>query len=361
MKTRFLLLILSLLWGLNVVFSQTILLPDARGEVKRKDLIHNSFDLKHSQKTIDITRGVLNKLTGIILEWDKLQPPIGFEAGFTTTEQVLHDAKYNNPNDDPNPYVAGVVEIQFTPYVEDKELGKFADYRFSSRLNIFINNFSDYLPGNPLCKYIYVKPRKINSFFGADVYQTSRDKITLIAKKGLEVFLPVSQEEYLLACIKEESEKETGNPVPGKAEYLKEIENAYRELLKVDKKEADNYRNTALKDAEEFYSTKNTSVSSGFKKELETMSLSERKRQAYYSTQAIEKYNKISGLCPLSSIEEGEALIKINPALKGFDSSGEIKMLVINWIGDSREDTYMKKLYENEDIWRKIMSLVSGH
>lgn len=336
-----------MLLAFNGAYGQRVLLPNAKGEVKRNNYINNSFEYKYSPKTLEIARAVTNKVAAIILDWDSLQPPIGFEAGISTSEHISQS------------FVHGSLEIRFTPYFKDKDLGVFADYKFSSVINIYINFFGDYLPGNPLCKNIYVKPRKINDYYGADIYQTSRGQVTLMAKNGVDIFLPVSQEEYLMACIKEETAKELKNPVPQKAEYLKDVENAYLQLLKIDRVEAENYKKTALKDADEFYSNTEESISAKLKKELDSMSLSEKKRQAYYSIHAIEKFNKVSGLCPMSSLEEGEPLVKINPVLFGFDNSGEIKLLVVSCTEEDKEDKYLKRLYVNEKIWRKIFDLVN--
>lgn len=340
-------IIISLLLVVNVAYGQRELMPNAKGEVKRSDYLNNSFDYKYSPKTLDNAKSATNKVAAIILDWDNLQPPIGFEAGISTIEHILQT------------FIHGSLEVRFTPYFKDKDLGVFADYKFSSVLNIYINFFGDYLPGNPLCKDIYVKPRKINDYYGADIYQTSRGQVTLMAKNGVDIFLPVSQEEFLMACIREETAKESKSPVPQKVEYLKDVENAYLQLLKIDRVEAENYKKAALKDADEFYSNTEESISAKLKKELESMSLSEKKRQAYYSIHAIEKFNKVSGLCPLSSLEEGEPLVKINPVLFGFDNSGEIKLLVVSCSEDDKEDKYLKRLYVNENIWRKIFDLIN--
>jgi len=342
-------IIISLLLVVNVAYGQRELMPNAKGEVKRSDYLNNSFDYKYSPKTLEITRNITNKVAAIIINWDNLQPPIGFEAGISTSEHISQT------------FIHSTLEVRFTPYFKDKDLGVFADYKFSSVINIYINFFGDYLPGNPLCKYIYVKPRKIDNYYGANVYQTSRGKITIKSKSGVDIFLPVSQEEYLLACIKEEAANESKHPVPQKAEYLKDVEKAYLQLLKIDRAEAENYKKTALKDADEFYSNTNESISAKLKNELESMSISEKKRQAYYSTHVIGKYNIISGLCPLKSIEEGEPLVKINPDLLGFDNSGEIKMLVISCTEEDKEDKYLRRLYENEHIWNKIFGMVYGY
>jgi len=339
-------------------------------------VFNNPFGLKFSEKTVADCKKSAQTIVSILSQWAKLLPPKGFEARFNTIINVLPDDSFDDPEDDPSPKTSATIELYFAPYLWSNEMGKYPDYEFATKVTIYVNYLSGYLPGSSIAKNIYVCPLKTADFYGASIYQTNRQEITIFSKSGVPLFLPVSQEEFLKEQIKDAQKK--SSPAPQKEDMRKQIESTYQSLLKLNKEEAEEFKKESLKGLDEMGTVKSIDMAGMLKKELQSMSSTERKRQGVYSLGALEKYNNASGLCPKSGLDDGDPLVKINPELLGTSGSGDIRLLVIGWEKLRMEDgSYdkprffkgkekydnlhiwnMGQLYLQKEIWQKVFSLV---
>jgi len=235
-------------------------MPYARGEViKRMDFSDPQVpdEFQNRYKT------TLYKITDVATGWNKLSPPQGFRASFHQTIDIAYDDDiYESINNDPAPYYVSSLEIVFEPYFKS-ETGKpeVSPQGVSSVVTLSINN-PYWLVGLPLINDIYVCPRKTSDFYGYPVYQTNRNEITVVSKKQIPLFIPVSQEEYLRAQMafwenemakNQEEQQNTENQLSiketfnaEKAERLKNMEEAYNALLKYDKEAAEELKRTSL-------------------------------------------------------------------------------------------------------------------
>jgi len=376
LKTKLLIVVLAFLISVSS-FSQQLfsdevvfgMMPYTKGEVKQQVIFNNPFRLNYSEQAVVACKQSAQTIVSILSQWEKLQPPIGFEARFNTSVQVFPDDSFRDQKDDQASKTSAIIELLFAPYISENTIGKFANYEVASKVTIYINYLSGYVPGNAVVENIYVSPRRIADFHGVSIYQTARDEITIVAKKGVEPFLPVTREEFLQAEIRTQIKEQQKNPLPEKAEYIKNIDDAYKALLKVDKLEAEKLKEEALKNMEVMFTSEGVDLVKELKKEWLNMPESERKHQAYYSIYAMEKFRNASGLCPLNGFDEGEPLVKINHELLGMSGSGEIKLLVINkqhiqpTVSNKEYDNVhqwnMMQLYEQENLWRKTFDLVA--
>jgi len=344
-----------------------------------------------------------DKITGAFLKHPLLTPPTGFAVNLC--KRIDTWDKPLNPGDfplDPEPILAGDLELVFAPYFLSDDR-PFPDFYVSSRLNIYINN--PYLiAGTPVMADIYPCPQVCGDFHGNPVYLTDREEVTLVNYTGLPVFLPVSREEFILTLITYwETKRETDRQANSEAEEAyqdltneetlaqqkEDFERAYNELLKYDRSAAEELKkqfeevmemlsdNRIGQDLEESMSGSVSFADEqivGLKRELAALSPGERKQQAWYSLAAFEKFDNLSGLLPESYKKEGDALVRINPELVS-DESNSIRLLCMQWhLLDSEHydsprqlrqgsepdqicDNKMLELYQDKNFWEQLLRL----
>jgi hypothetical protein len=391
-------------------------MPYARGEVLKPEAVSDSrFPAGFRNRNVS----TLDKITDIVTGWDELSPPQGFRASFRKIMNVAYNSDiYENLSSDPAPYFTSMLEIIFEPYYKG-ETGQpeVSANGVSAYVMLFINNPYE-IVGSPLIDDIYVCPRQTADFYGYPVYQTNLDEITVVSKKQMPLFIPVSQEEYLRACIayweKELASDRAEQQKPEnklsakeifdseKAERLKTMEEAYLELLKYDKEAAEELRKSSIDlendlavslsgDPEadqslsrilEDASSINRQIIDELKAELAALSPEQRGKQAHYEINAMEIYHNRSGLVPYDRAkprENCEPLVRVNRKIVDTRSP-EPQLLVIKWnilftgteshqrprFFDNDKENYsahtgdknIAGLYKQRAIWQNIFGLV---
>lgn len=299
----------------------------------------------------------LEKLCAAITAWDSINPPQGIKVSCYGTGNHL--------------------EISFYAYLFEDGLRQ-----TPGGPNLYMSvNTPDKLFGSPVAPGIYICPQKVTDFHGASVYQNGKQEVTVFTQKNIPLFIPVTQEEYLNALIREEEVKSQGTEKDsGVEDVLREMENAYRELLKTDreaaeefKKQMDEFRLDSKNQAGDIAATNPAQL---LKDELAGLSVEERRSPAWYSPGAGESGNRLSGLVSSENQKWADALVKPNPALVDRSAGGQIQLLIVSWtMGDDNTnadkprlydegrkgfhlaDNLMKELYNHAPVWQKIAVL----
>lgn len=320
-----------------------IFLPFTKGEVVRK--------INGPQKP------VFDEICSIITAWDSIAPPQGIKVSCYGFDNSL--------------------EIYFSPYLFEEGT------RFASeggpKLSIYVNDPLQMF-GSQIAPGIFICPQKTADFNGFPIYQTDRQEVTIVHKKKIPLFVPVTQEEYLKALIAKKEENTTKGSNPDYQTTFGEMEQAYQKLLKTDKEAAaefkqqiDEFRAEADKNGE---GTNMPDIVALLKKELSGLTAEERSRQAYYGgAAAIEEYHNASGLVPYENRENADALVRPNPALIESSSNDQVQLLVICWsVGENINqdkprlynedrdgfhlaDDLMNKLYKSQKTWNNIFNI----
>ena len=152
--------------------------------------------------------------------------------------------------------------------------------------------------------------------------------------------------------------KNTGLPSqpPDKNERRKEIEQTYKELQKINKEIAEEFKETALKELANEPNGEFLDMESKLQMELDQMPATERIKPAFYATDADALTNlydltgNYSGLCPESHHDGCEALVRTNPELLGFSSTGKINLVILQWnkIQTSGTNADKPRFYESK-------------
>ncbi len=329
----------------RVVVGERVFLPYTKGDVIKK--------INRPQKL------VLDKICSIITAWDSIAPPQGMKVFCSGFDNSL--------------------EIYFLPFLFED------DTRFASEggptLSFYVNTPLQMF-GSPIVADIFLCPQKAADFYGFSIYRTDHQEVTIVCKKKLPLFIPVSQEEFLKALIAKEEKNALKGLGPDYQTTFKEMEQAYQKMLKMDKEAAKDFK----QQMDEFRaeSVKNgggsnmIDIFTSLKKELFDLTSEERKQQAYYmGSLAIEEYHNVSGLVPYSSKENGEALVKANPELINNSSKDKIQLLIIAWsLGGNSQNidkprfykegnkgfriayNKMAELYRQKKIWEQVFQMV---
>lgn len=249
------------------------------------------------------------------------------------------------------------LDIYFMPYqLEEGEIVR----KPGSGVNFYFNDINSIF-GQPLQSGIgdiYTAPVKTANFMGYPIYEHEGHEITVIYKSNEPLFLPVSQEEYLIALIKaeEKKQKESGIKV-SKDEHLIEIEKAYQELSKTDKsaakefkKEMDNYRkelnqNNTIED-----------LVTSYQRELTLLSPLEREKQAYYAIYSMEKHGNFSGLAHGNETENAQPLVKPNYRIFSENRDNNIRLIVVRWKLSKNEHSYSPRYYQLQNKFGYILT-----
>ena len=314
---------------------------------------------------------VVNKISGIpssnaakvfsvLSSWQPFRSPQGFKL--TAYGDNVH------------------LEVMAEPYLSQDGLTL---TNGGASLNVYFNDPSKIF-GLSVVGDIYIKPQKMAEFYSYPIYYNGNYETTVVVKTHKPLFVPVTQEEFLKALIAEEEKKQKDyGPAMPADEYQKEIEKAYRELLKTDKKAAVEFKKEMEGAAKEYAASLKQNnqapdMLTSLKMELQNLSGQERQQQAYYVLGAMEKYGNFSGLVPESDREQGEPLVRPNYNLieKG---KGAIQLMVMRWnikteaienessprlytpkqdIGYELSDNRIAELYNSSSIWARIFALV---
>ncbi|MDD2382098.1 MAG: hypothetical protein PHV35_10425 [Mariniphaga sp.] len=376
-----------------------IFLPDHRGTCETIPYVDLSIDVSLFKNKISYFEKILADMIDKFSKNQLLSPPRGFDVRFAN--QIFKWNKLIKPNDfpmeDESKITAGI-EIYFSPYyyINDNPV---TDFRINSHFRIHVNNPYN-IAGTPIMADIYLSPRIVESFYGYPIYITTQSEVTIINYTGKQLFLPVSQEEYIQTMIeywnskidKSQAEnqkqlKEIENFYSDAAQQQrkKDLEQAYQELLKFDKKAAEDLRKELGELLEEeFNNAPEVDLYASvpladqqiekLNNVLAGMSAAERKRQAYYSVGATEAFNNASGLLPESQKDYGDALVRINPELIN-DSQNKIQLISIHWglmqsechdkprdLPSSEKPGYitdnkMIELYNDQSFWEDLIQM----
>lgn len=272
-----------------------------------------------------------------------------------------------------------ILKINLMPYVlEDEEV-----IRMSGSHIIFYFNDITFLFEQPLhsgIDNIYTAPMQVGEFMGYPVYRHEARETAIICKSNEPFFLPVSQEEYLTALIKAEEEKRKNDAIQVSTDEIpRKMEESYRELLKIDKEAAKEFKKEMENYKKDLSSTNSMGdILTSLKKELALLSAIERKKQAYYALYSMEKHGKFSGLVPDEEIEYAVPLVKPNEILIS-KMSGDIRVIIINWelnteidgnriairlyrpqrnLGYGFTDDKIYEIFENKVTWKSIIELI---
>jgi len=365
------------------------LLPYSKGKVTVKDIYPDNS----SSSTAKLYIEKLNNFTNALKQTNLLNPPFGFEISLSKWIADITDYSTSKPRD----IITASLEATLSPICKIDEAPT-VDWRIHSGFYIFMNNPTK-LAGSPIISDIYPCPRKIADFYSYPIYSTTNGEITIINYTNKPIFLPVSQEEYINTLIAD-LEKKIKNDTKDKTKYKEDVDNltgneqkkqqqeeferAYNELLKYDKKAAEEFKksiqeaNKALEASSDDLNVANEAYDNSIaihksnieklRSELAGMSTVERKRQAYYALEASENSN----LLPESRKDLGEALVKINPQLVDFNSS-KLQIICIEWNlsnnsikdkpryyktsnnSDSFIDSKTYQIYQDAEFWKNVL------
>jgi len=325
----------------KVVVDDRTFLPFTKGEVVRK--------ISGPQKNI------LDQICSVITAWDSIAPPQGMKVLCSGLDRSL--------------------DIYFLPYLFEDGI------RYASEggpmVSIYVND--------PLCMFglpvvsdIFLCPQQTAGFHGFPIYRNDRHEITVVSKKQVPLFVPVSQEEYLKALIAKEEKNQDTNTGSDYQSAFREMEQAYQQLLKTDQVAAREFKQqmVAFKAEVGKSGTEMIDPVALLKKELSGLTAQERTRQALYGgASAIEAYRNASGLVPYEDRRNAEALVRPNPALITGSATGQVQLLVVSWTVGSPDvydkprmyaedragfhlaENLMRQLYLDQKIWSEVFRI----
>lgn len=373
--------------------------PDYRGTFEKS--LNEVFDpdgYGYDMKQENLLREKVKRTIQAFESYKPLNPPRGLKARLYALTEVRKFPSSAAPR------LSAMLDLYLFSYAEDENGKPSTAGETANWITLYYNNPA-LLTGTPVLENIYCTPLKTGNFFGHSVYETGRGEITLLTNSRRPLYIPVSQEEFLYAMINSVKKKRAeasedfskeGSNLSAKEEYKKgkkqrldDFKKAYAEILRVDKATAAEYKKdfeqtekeleaemesnpemsvkpkSIMEQGDEFYRITLKSLT----EELNSLSPAERKKQAYYSTAAMEE--NISGLVNEGN-PDGEPLIKINPDL--FNSKlpqSEVQFIIVNWHGlkpsvydGSREGYNLEKwfltqLSKDESFWKSILNILS--
>ena len=351
-------------------------LPFVKGEVNTSHMLINyASDVKHNLAAENAYKQHFISIEKVFREWPSIQPPKGFAVFFSNFTYVGTPTKPPGLKNS----IYGLIELQFCNYIQNEDDKKIPFRQAGAVANIHLNNPAE-LCGDPLLEDILLCPRKVAEFHGMPVYQTSRQEVTAISKKGIPLFIAVSRKEYLEACIRQANallaeEKENW----AKAESPREsMEEAYQALLKIDPKVAADFKNEmeqALPELEAEPESMTQIMLTSLTLELKKMSVDEKESQAYYSLNGMEIHHNYSGLVPSEYQADAETLVRLNPQLIDPLRPNDLQLMVLQWkVGHRNRDKprlynqgsegfrlpdyHMHQLYNDATIWNQLFQLV---
>lgn len=383
------------------------MMPFVKGEVLQTTNNDEYYLSSFSKDHVELYKRELPEVISIISSWNKLSPPQGFKVLFYNFIDLWeYNKEFKLMENDSWSLTSAKLEIYFHPYFKGEDGKPVIDKKIKSGAYLYLNN-PHIIAGAPLISDIYLCPRKTAEFHGYPIFQTNREEVTIICNKNIPPFILVSQEDYLKTLIanwESRIEKDSQEQQkPGNNQSMKtlqaektrrqnEMEKAYQELLKYDKKAAENLKKTFV-DVEAMIATEAASPNGNqtgadaagesiifeeeiiklLTTELESLTVLERKKQAFYHVDAMEDYGNQSGLVPNGNLSNGEALVRINKDLVDTDNPN-LQLMAISWFVGEKFDIpreynqgkegvmlahyQMAELYKQAAIWKQIFSLV---
>ncbi|GAB4447483.1 MAG: hypothetical protein Fur0028_02410 [Bacteroidales bacterium] len=374
------------------------MLPTKTGKINIETFYDENFTKSLPENTVKLYEKTFNQLIAAFSDNPLFNLPKGFDIQIdkriTVWEKEYKPAEFNTSNESK---VVGEIQLSLAPYfyINDKAV---TDFHIASIFYIHINNPYN-IAGTPLMADIYACPQVVDYFYGYPVYATNREEVTIINFSEKPLFLPVTQEdfintlinywEYKIAAVN----KEQGNLQNTKDEFYSdeakkqrdaEFTKAYNELLKYDKNAAEELKKNYEESLHNLSNSSNNETDLNvfekeqierLKEELQNMSTTERQRQGYYSLEAMERFNNVSGLLPKEYIKSGDALVRINPALVN-DNPDNIQLVSIHWYMMNEEfsdvprklnysddaslltDNIILDLYKDKTFWTDIFKLL---
>jgi hypothetical protein len=364
----------------TVIIGENEFMPFVRGEVSTSHhLINNVPESIPNSNTLNSYKQHFSRIEKVLAEWAPIQPPKGFAVYFSHMTYVGPQTNLSNTKTS----ISGITEIMFCCYTRNENGEKIPRKGTGAVADIYLNTPSD-LCGKPLLEDILIGPRKVADFHGMSVYQTNNQEVTVISKKGIPIFVPVTREAYLHACIRQArilQSNERANR-PQTSTPRESMEETYRELIKTNPEVAVEFKRDmeqVLADLEDELEDEPECISqtmlTSLTNELKNMSTAERESQAYYALGGMELYNNFSGLVPAERQTEAETLVRINPQLIDESRPNELQLLTIHWdVGHKNSDKprfynqgtegfqladeNMARLYNEPSVWQKIFQLV---
>lgn len=373
--------------------------PFKKGVFKKNiNNVSNSFDLGYDKKQESLLKANLNKIISVLDNYPLLNPPQGLDVILEAHTGVNQFTPAGRAR------LSGTIELYFICYQEDENGKPSVGSGTSNMLTIYLNNPS-FLAGKPVLDDIYACPVKCGEFHSYPIYETGGGEVTVLTNIKRPLFLPVSKEDFIKQTIAyynkkiDESNaelKEEGSALTpkqafnaGKKQRLKDYNIAYGKLMKMDPKQADEYKKAfeqMEKDLEEeinksddYSVSKKDLIDKGnsfiekkideLRSELNALSEEERKQQAYYSVSGLEITP--SGLVS-DGFEGADALVRVNPNL--LDSKrpqSDIQLILLDWgalkpreYNDGKEAFNIEKwglteLSKNDDFWKSTIKLLA--
>lgn len=358
----------------------------------------NSFNLEYDKRQESLLEGNLKKIISAFNKYEPLNPPQGLDATLFA---------YAAANEFPpvsKTRLTGTIELFIMCYQEDQEGKPATRHETSSVLALYINNPS-FLVGSPILDDIYPCPIKTGDFYSYPINKTGKGEVTVLTNIKRPLYLPVSREDFINRTIAyfqkkideangELKEKDSGlTPKQafeaGKKQRLKDYNIAYGKLMKMDPKQADEYKKSfeqmerdleeEINKSDDYSVSKKDVINKGnsfleqtiseLHSELEALSPEERKQQAYYSVSGQDTH--ISGLVP-ADYEGADALVRVNPNL--LDSKrpqSDIQLIIVDWgalkpreYNDGKEafnieNFFFAELSKNGTFWKSITNMLS--
>lgn len=350
--------------------------PEKRGSVTSTTDYSYTFNEVFPGDSPEFLKGRLNKISSALLSSVTVKEAKGVDINAHSTL-----SEFTN------------VELSFRNLArgDDDPAGEYY-HKGSSSLNIYIND-SKTASGNILRNNFFELPVKVGDFNGFPVYDCGIYKYILVAPGISNPFIPCTKEEYLKAIIKEEREKlkmfesSDKSEVMEMSKILVETEKRRDEFLKTAESlkksdpEQSKFMLEQAKGMEEVLIefkriisenssqsddpmlSHNKNIVKSLEDELNSMSESERVKQAVWSQGAQEITGKYSDLIPDNMREHGTPLYKLNPALK-HNSERIIFMIVVFFetnpgMERTPADSCVEKIKGESRIWSEIFSLAA--
>lgn len=374
------------------------MLPNQIGTIEIETYYDKTYTQTLPANTVALYNNKFDKLISAFKSNSLFNPPKGFDVRFN--KRIEDWNKEYKPTDywvSDETKITASLEIALAPYfkVDGKAV---TDFHIASTFYIYLNNPYN-IAGTPLMSDIYTCPQVVGDFHGYPVYATNRREVTIINFSQKQLFIPVTQEDFIKTLIDyweykiAEVNKEQKNLQSTEQEFYSEeakkqreaeFMKAYNELLKYDKNAAEElkknyeeslqYLNNGSNNETDFNVFEKEQIRR-LNEELQNMSAAERQRQGYYSLEAMEKFNNVSGLLPKEYINSGDALVRINPELV-TDNPENIQFISIHWYMMNEEfsdvprklnysndsglltDNIILDLYKDKTFWYEIFKLL---
>lgn len=401
-------LLMVLLWQGGIMaqtvmpFSDEILLyrgerfmPFLDGPIEEFTRSSDGFGGQQLQQA-GLMRENLSRLSGIIKSCPTFNPPQGFKLVINST--TLPAIQWHE-----NKSLGGEVKLDLYGIMVCNEKPCY-DKKPDASVTFTVNDPTRLLSTHVI-EDIWMQPRKVADFYGYPVYRFSNQnrELTVISKRDVPIFIPVTREEFMLKLIRNFNElitrdqifaalPETHETLLGTTEEERinryaEFEKAYEAMHRFDpllaRKLKINLETTERRlEESENDSTINVTLaqfilmqvsvwSEGIGKlraELNAMTISERRSQAHWSE--AEAFSS-SGLTPPGH-PGSHPLARLNPAFLDHNiPPTDIQLLVVDWHADlapfqrfrQGRSLQMHKLFEFsrcESTWQQFFDQVSG-